>query len=443
MEIELQGTHKKKSTTWSGTWSNGLPNSYSDVFLSTAYNTGVNGSFSCNNLTINTNVTIAADTHIKVLGTLVTQSSSATLNIANKGEFILLHPLVDVSTVKLTANFTPQALLARLDYWFLTSPLSGITINSISPYTSTDRFYDYGDNGTGATGVFINLKVNISKPFTPAKGFLIRAPNNLPSVPGNWNITVNNISGGSLNKGIIIHKPAFYVDSNVGTSGFYIVGNPYLANIDLRKFLELNRTKISSVIWIWFKTNGAPETYVNLNAIESRSEYFSTLIRPFQAFMIKFTDPKAQDNELIFTPEMQIIGANYHHNYFNLSYKQSSINLPVGSCTYNADDFNEEFQSVNSDESLLSYNIDGKAVVICHGNVPYDGQIIALNYKVTANENYTISLTGYAGSFTGFTIMLIDTQLNTSVNLKTEPYTFAGVTADGSTDRFKIRIINI
>ncbi|MFP9114593.1 hypothetical protein ACLI1A_11670 [Flavobacterium sp. RHBU_3] len=447
MQIELQGTRKKKATTWNGSWSNGLPTPYSDVVLASAYNTSVNGSFSCYNLNINANLTIAADTQIKVLGPLVVQGASAVFNVDNRGQFILLNTDVDTSTVKLTANFSPQSLVQRLDYWFLCSPLSGIPIKSISPLTSTYpmRFYEYGygvsSNGEILDGYYIILDPTVST--AAAKGYIIRSPNNFSSTPGYWNITVNNLTAGSLNKGVIFHTPSFLTNSGLGGGGYYIVGNPYLANIDLRKFLEYNSDKIYDTIWIWYKTNNPDtESYAQLNSRDSRSTVFSTSIRPFQAFIVQYKNPGDTDSTLVFTPDMQIIGKNFEHNYFNLDYKQNSVNIPVGCCTYNADTFEQKFTDVDS-VSLFSFIKEGVNKVLYRDVPPYEGQIIDLYYKAIATENYIISLKGYDGSFNNFKILLLDTELNTVTDLKAGAYTFAGTLGQSSSTRFKIKITSL
>lgn len=442
MQTEPQSTRKKKITIWNGSWSNGTPNANANVVLNSVYNTGVNGSFGCNNLEINANLTIAADTQIKVLGPLVKQSVSSTFVVANKGQFILLHPLVDTATVKLTANFTPQTLLGRLDYWYLSSPISDISVAGISPATLTTRIYEYG-YGAGSDGAYYDgySVVDVAARTMAAKGYMIRTPNNFPTTPGNWNITVNNLSGGSINKGVIFNVPTFTTNHTVGPQGFYMIGNPYLANLDLRKFLQYNSKKIKDLIYIWYKTNNSDrESYVQLNSIESRSGAFSTKIRPFQAFIVQFTDAANTGTELIFTPDMQITEKNFDHNYFTLDYKQSSVNIPVGSCTYNADTFEASFYTSSSSSALLAFIKDGVNMVLYRDIAPYDGQIIDLYYSAVATENFTISLPGFDGTFSGFKILLLDTQLNTSTDLKAGPYTFAGVSGESSAGRFKIKI---
>ncbi len=446
MQIEPQSTQKITTTTWNGSWTNGLPNPYSDVVLEAAYNTGINSSFSCNDLIINANLTIEANTHIKVLGSLVSQSSSAVFNIANKGEFILLHPLVDTSTVKLTASFTPQSLLQRLDYWLLSSPISGITVHSISPDTLSNRFYEYGYGVSSTTNELFNgyWNIDITAKTISAKGYLIRTPNNFPGTPSSWNITINNLTEGSINKGIISHTPSFYSTNDLIVNEYYIVGNPYLGSLDLRKFLEYNREKIKDKIFIWYKTNNSDrESYAELNTIESRSNVFSTEIRPFQSFIVEYKNSEDTDKTLVFTPDMQIIGKNFEHNYFNLDYKQSSVNIPVGCCTYNADTFESSFYSNSSTTCLLAFISNELNMILHQGDTPYEGQIIDLYYKAVATENFTISLTGFGGSFNNFKILLIDNELNTVTNLKDSSYTFVGGAEESSTERFKIQITNL
>lgn len=440
MQTQPQSTQKKVTTTWNGSWTNGLPNSYSDVVLEAEYDTGLNGSFSCNNLTINANLTIEADTQIKVIGSLVSQSSSAVFNIANKGEFILLHPTVDTSTVKLTVNFTIPHPLQRYDCWFLSSPISDVAIQNISPDTPlTSRFYEVACRTDRVIDEYWQIDSNRNT--ISGKGYYIRTPHGFSTAPSNWNITINNLAEGNINKGVINHTPSFTSDNDLIAKEYYIVGNPYLGNLDLRKFFERNREKIIDRIHILFsKNNGGPEWYVHLNPIESRSSRFSTEIRPFQAFGVTYKNPEDTDKTLVFTPDMQIIQKNFEHNYFNLEYKQNSANIPVGCCTYNADAFETSFNSYSDEKFLLAFRSNELNMVLHQGEPPYEGQIIDLYYKAKVTKDYTISLNGYGGSFNDFKIVLIDNELNTVTDLKDNSYTFAGVSGESSADRFKIQI---
>lgn len=435
-----QSVVSSTSTSWNGSWTNGIPDPYSDVILNAAYNTASNGSFSCYNLTINAQFTIAENTMVKVLGTSVIQSGSVKFTIANKGQFILLNPGVDVATVKLTANFTTETKLQRLDYWFLTTPISGIPIINISPASLAARYYDYGSDNDGSTGFWpLDALVNLNT--VAVKGLLIRTPNNFSTVPTDWNVSVNNLTAGSINKGIIEHHPIFYYNCKLNVNGYYVVGNPYLGNLDLRKFLLGNQEKIAAITWIWYKTNnGDRESYITINSVESRSITFSTTIRPFQGFLVQFKNVTDPDNKIVFTPDMQIVQKNFDHDYFNLAFKQSSVNIDVGACTYNSNSFQESFINSSSDSSLFAFYNNSKKMVLYKGATPFDGQIIDMYYKTVADENFIISLGGYGGSYNQYDIYLLDTVKDLAIDLKLGAYTFLGIASEESQTRFKIKI---
>jgi len=74
--------------TWNGSWSSGTPTEKNDVVIAADYSTA-NGSFKCNNMTVNTGVTVTIreNEYIEALNT-VTTSGTGKIVVQNTGNFV-------------------------------------------------------------------------------------------------------------------------------------------------------------------------------------------------------------------------------------------------------------------------------------------------------------------------------------------------------------------
>src|SRR5690606_31945187 len=122
---------------------------------------------------------------------------------------------------------------------------NGQSLLQFSPQTVPTRFYDYQTT----TDFFVPISANSQ--FQPAKGYLIRAPNNHPAyndaspVPGtSW---IGEFYG-TPNSGNISYS--------LDTSGdkFNMIGNPYPSALSLEEFLIVN-SNIEGTIYFWRRKN--------------------------------------------------------------------------------------------------------------------------------------------------------------------------------------------
>lgn len=400
------------TTRWTGKWSNGLPAPNTNAYIDTDYTTAT-GSFACRDLILTASavLTIPENTYVKILKD-INQTATSHIIVKAGGELMLLNVDADVTTARLTAEATYKNL-QRLDYAFISSPISGIPVKRLSPGTLDNRFYEYNEETNQFNTVNPTTKSTLS-----GEGFHIRTPANHPDTATNFNISINNFTGGTINKGII-NIPVIY-----GKSGFNLVGNPYHSRLSLRKFYEANKNNLSSTLHIWRKTNGAQgHSYMTYNYYVNNIENSDLNVLPFQAFVIQVN--KNSLSNIVFTPDM-IIPYKKHSItdkiYINLF--QKNINLPIGGISYNIKDHNSSFENKRIEGNTLSIIKDSDMQI--YEDILWDiSNVIKLKLNVNILSEYTLNLKDISGIILSLhDINLYDALMGTTHNLKNSDYTF-------------------
>lgn len=414
------------ATHWNGTsWSNGTPTVVKDAYIDADYST-LNGNFSCRDLIITGTaiLTITADTYVKVLRDII-QDATTKIILKDKGSLMILNKNADTTTAKVRIEKTfPN--MQRLDYEFISSPISGIPIKNISPGTLDNRFYTYDE----ATTSFVSLN-----PYTTlttlGKGYHIRTPSMFPSVPSNFDITIENISGG-LNGGLITLTLSKLL------SGYAITGNPYCGNISSKLFYKLNSNVVEKSLFIWKKTNGAQgSSYIYLNNFTSNLSNTKGIIPLNQGFIVqkKISNPP---NEIIFTPEMMLVTEDFSlpdRLYINI--KQNNIFHPIGGFSYDIKKFPVPFEDIISGGAISIIDNDYK--IICQKESFAITDVIDIRVFFEIASNYTITLREVSGLFENLpNVYLMDETLQVIHDLKFSDYIFSSEAGEYLT-RFKIK----
>ncbi len=421
-----------QDTHWDGSqWDNGTPTTYKDAYIDGNYTT-LTGSFTCRNLFITgtSELTIIADTHVKVLSNLEQEATSQII-VKHKGNLMLLNKSDTVPTARIRIERVIENM-QRLDYSHITSPVSGILLKSISPGTLDNRFYSY-DEGTN-----IYFSINPNTEITSAgKGYLIRTPNNFPSIPTDWNINIDNFSSGILNSGVI-SVPVVY-----SRFGFILIGNPYPTTLSLRKFYEVNKKVINPIFYVWGnRTNGSQGLPLkNYNLITNNYSDDNLIIYPFQAFFIQKLNSSL--NEVIFTPEMIIPHTDYSiPDRFHINLFQQNINFPIGAFCYDSKQYNNNFInqiSFEGDDNSISIIKNDDSWLVYQEDSYSDNSFFDLKLFLTVADTYTLTLKDVSGLFGDLpSIFVVDNLENVTHNLKSSHYTFFSE-AGTFTDRFTIQ----
>ncbi len=101
----------KSSSTWTDSWSNGIPTINTNVILAGNYDTATNPNITACSLTINTGVSLTiTDGKFVAIQTNLTVNRGATLNITNQGSLIMINDsgmVANNGTIKVKKTRTP------------------------------------------------------------------------------------------------------------------------------------------------------------------------------------------------------------------------------------------------------------------------------------------------------------------------------------------------
>lgn len=415
------------ATHWNGSaWSNGKPDSSKDAFIDASYTTE-NGNFSCRDLVITSTaiLTIITDSYVKVLRNL-NQSPTSQIVVKSDGDLMFLHKDAETETarVQVEATFKNHQ---RLDYEFISSPISGIPIKNISPGTLDNRFYTY-DEGTNSYSI-INPNASMT---VAGGGYMIRIPTNFPTTISDWTITVNNYFNGSMGKGIILKS----ITKNL--YGINIIGNPYTSKINLRKFHNTNKEIILSSLFFWNKSNGAQGiSYSTSNLTTDNLNKDNKDIKSFKGCLITKKN-NTPPNEVVFTTDMMIPSKDFSipdRIYINI--KQDGVNFPIGGFCYDVRKFPSPFEDVINTGSI-TVNDNGYKI-ICRKESFNLTDIINIRIFFEIAATYTISIKDTLGLFEELQhVYLVDQLSGITHDLKSIGYIFTSAAGE-FLDRFKIK----
>lgn len=422
------------TTTWvsttdypNGTWTNGKPVYGSNAIISHNFtsdfgNTTDNTITACA-LTVNNGAIVKIEDgfNVKLNGAIKVNSGTFTLNnnaslIQNSTEF----PNVGAITVKRNTN-----ALMRLDYTMWSSPVENQPLFSFSPSTLHNRFYTYNPNNN----FYETVPFSENTIFADANGYLIRMPNNHPTVPTIWEGQFFGVP----------HNGRF--ELNVTDDTYNAIGNPYPSPIDADLFISENN--LTEAIYFWRKTNNsANPSYATYTFAGGAGTAPNTgggsdlipngFIQIGQGFIAKATS-----NKLTFTNAMRI--ADNQNQFFRTMQERSRIWLNLT----NTDGFfsqtmiaympnaTNEFDAA-IDGHFLKYeptklsSLIGNEEFVIQGRATFEiSDIVPLGFRSEIAGNYTIAIDSSDGLFSnGQTIYLKDNLLNIEHNLTNAAYTF-------------------
>ena len=241
---------------WTGTaWVNNatslpasVPSSADGVIIDVAYNT-TSGSFSCNVLTLNADITIRDGAHVDCVNGV---TGSGKVILESEGSFVQRNNTATAPTIELRKR---TRLMRRFDYIYWGTPLAGNFFSQIataransastfSPLSAFDLNFRYVSGPVTPNGWQTLTNT------TSGVGFITRVRQQIPFTAAAATDFINLTFSGTTNNGTI-NVPISRLDSApTGALSHNLLGNPYPSAIDADKFLTLN-TNVDGVIYIW------------------------------------------------------------------------------------------------------------------------------------------------------------------------------------------------
>jgi len=460
-----------KGTTWNGTaWSNGVPD-----ITTTAYFTGnysVDADITACRIEVSNNaaVNIPADNLVTVEHNIKVISGAFTLQ--NNAHLIQQTDEANAGNITVKRK---GSVLYRLDYTLWSSPVTGQPLNTFSPFTSQDRFYQYGnyDGNGNYLEQFINV-VNIgslSQPFPVGKSFLIRMPNSINgSIYGGYYAgTQSHVFEGSFtcvpNNGPITYPLQ-------GDLHYTAIGNPYPSPINVQDFFDANEDALAptTALYFWRKKNNylassyavlTRDAYVynkaeggnpNEDAFGGKiwDDFFNNdvapenwVINPGQGFIVQSANVA---NPVVNFNNSMRRGVIYNNQFFkNMNTANntdrsrvwldlegtsgfSQVALVYSSTATLGIDHGRDGVVFAKNDPLVFYSIQNSNEFTIQARPAFtSSDVVAMGYKANAAGTYTVSISRKDGVFNEQEIFLIDKVLGTTHSLTASDYTFTTV----------------
>ncbi len=451
--IVWSANKERSMIAWNGaSWSNGSgPTTTDEVVIIGNYNTA-SGSLTVGNLNINFNaeIVVEAGNFLQVNGDLINNGGNVT--IASGGS------LVTKGTVS-GSNFTIERTTTFDEntgrYSTIGSPISNAGFDilgssaTIYGYDETEPFNVSGDEGASRFKTPTQLGITEMQ---VGKGYF-------SAFTGDANGAVSFSGTPSFGTQSITLTFTDHPADEDAHQGFNLVANPYPSALSFSSFITHNLSDIEGAIYIWDdfyseSARGMGSDYIIINAIgnvDSRQMGLTDWddhIRSMQGFFVQAKS--TGDLQLEFTDDMKVTSNNSDQGYYRTndisSFKLSLTGLDIYSetligmkedATVNHDQYDARFIA----ESATSiYTINSQEKYAIQG-IPVSNEAkIDIGINNLGINDYQITLTEEE-NLEGYSIFLIDKELNNSVNLSTD-YAYNFTSLNNTENRFSVEIIH-
>lgn len=441
-------------------WTHDIPSTinHRKAKISADYNTGISGSFdacSCE-VTNGKTLTIAADTHIRVLREI---NNQGVVILENDGNLLQTEDtaVVNVGNIEFRKIFNfddSDSNNLRRQYNFVISPVEGQNLKGIFPNNANPTVIEYRESN--------NFFYNHNGSYTKGKGLAVREPSQT-AAPGS-SVTAS-FTGIPANG--IINYPLNYSGPGLG---YNLTGNPYPSSIDIEAFYADNSSLIESTFYFWdnrgntqYTQQGSSYSGVNYaiynvlsqtgnpkgkpaeqaSGPERRPTQFvksgtAFIVQAKSAGLIQFKNAyRSADNS---GPAFFGKNANLKDRYWlrlqtpgGLEFSNAVVYFENGSNEFGL----EDSKAMGGSDEI--FTLAGPHQLAINGRSTFDvSDIISLGVRHYHSGTYSIGIKTAEGIFENMQeVYLKDKYLNTLQNLSESDYEYESVAGE-FTDRFEI-----
>gem|GEM_PF-805336 len=458
------------STTWNGAaWSNGVPNS--SMAASFTGNYSSNGDLTACKLDVSNNAAVTVnDGHdFTILGP-VTVATGSTLTLENNSN-LLQNTGTTVNANSGNIVVKRNAKMWRQDYVYWGSPVTGQNVRDFSPMTLENRFYGLDEPTSSFKALFgtasaTNYGYNpLTYNFIPAKGYMIRAPNDFLNpnyAQPQLQQTFNGEFTGVANDGTY----TIPVTRSAGQSGYNLISNPYPSTVNAYDFLTTNpgtlyfwthnnQTSSSGSNYATFTTlGGTPAATGGPTPNGTIQVGQGFLFVPSNAGTATFTNAmRSGNNQNQFfrssansnATSTEPGGFEIHRIWLNMSTGNQFLNqILIGymtGATTTGLDYGIDGTQMNTGTSRMYSLIDDNTEYAIQGRaIPFvENDVVTMGYIASAQGSYTVSIDHVDGLFLGDQdIFVHDKVANVYHNLKESAYEF---TSDAGTINDRLELV--
>lgn len=430
--------------TYNGSFS--APPTLADVV--TINSSGSTGSFSCNSLVLNADITLADGQYIEVVNGI---TGTGKIIMSSQASLVQRANTTTSPTIELTKKTRD---MHQYDYIYWGAPVVGNVFSQLasakastaSQANAFDLKYKYVSGFGGGWQTLTTTETGI--------GFITRVKSQAPFATGVTDFINLQFSGIANNGDITVPITNNSSNLNGGTS-HNLLANPYPSALDADKFLQGN-TNIDGVIYIWKQQTASAGSVTLYNQADyiaytragftspsSIPDTFLGKIASGQGFLVKALVPAPAT--VTFTNCMRLTDSNTDFNKFSETtpvmdrYKVNMVGdngvfsqivvsyLPQ--CTLGYDRMYDAGRNSVSTAQLYSImENDGRKLAINARPSFADTDVVPLGVSKTGtvSENFTLSIQEKEGVFAVNTpIYVHDLLLNTYNDLTISDYTFS------------------
>lgn len=448
------------STIWSGSWSNGLPNSNTAVIVDADYNTITSGNIDACTVTVNAGktLTVGSNQYVNIQNELI---NNGIVNI-NDGSLVQVNNVSNTGSVNYNRNVNS---LRGYDYVYWSSPVSNQTLASLYTIPTMGFSYQWNPTFNNTNGTQGNW-VAPTTTMTPAKGYIIRASSsygwlgnltaNYTGVPNNGDISI------PIERGSLLGQ----------NDNWNLVGNPYPSSINIVDFLTTN-TSIDGYVSLWLHSNepvsstspfyqnfqynysndylivngtGASNTSTTPYYISSGQGFFVSMLESSSDYStltstLNFTNSlrnKTYDNSIFYRQSVEEQGKIW----IDLLDQSNNATRTLIGYVESATNQRDRLYDALTTESKIYSLIDNQKFIIQGRSLPFDqNDQVSLGIKISTSGNYKIAVADIIGILSSQDVYLQDTYLNVIHDLRQSPYIFNSSTGTFN-DRFILRYTN-
>jgi hypothetical protein len=456
-----------QSITFDGTIWSSTPTDNDTVTIT---GEGAPGSFICNSLILNADITLTGTQSIEVVNGV---TGTRKIIMSSQSSFVQRNPTAAAPAIELTKTTRE---IKRFDYVYWGSPVSGNVFSQLNNAQVTgyatgafDSKYRYVSGDVSASGGWQTLTATEN-----GKGFIMRVKEQAPFTTSNARASIDLKFTGTANNGTLT-VPVTQVG---GTSprNNNLLANPYPSAIDADKFLTQNQGVIDGVIYLWKAntSNSGSEAYnvadyVAYTKAGSNATIYSGVpttgfdgkIASGQGFKVR----ALSNSNVQFNNCMRVATAGSNSQFFRTTNAYAGINDTTKDrfnlSLQTSDGIASQFLVAYLPETTLGYdhmydaellstsatrmysildNTTQKLAINARPSFLNTDQVIVGYTKADATPvQMSINLAQTEGVFANnqTPIYLHDTQLNTYHNFANGAYTFS-TTAQEDNNRFKI-----
>ena len=240
---------KSPSTTYNGTWSNGVPDATKKITFTNNFTLSSDITACSVEIQNNAQIVIPTGKNFTINGEL--ELTSGTMTVESDANLVQINN--DAQNI---GNITVKrkAKMKRLDYTYWSSSVSGQNLKNFSSSTLDSRFYVYNESNDYFDGVFsyssypgftvanaFPLKNKTTYNFETGKGYAIRAPNNYSTSEQTVDWTFTGVPNNG-SQPIAVKK---------SINGYNLVGNPYPSSIRFSSLKALNGSLLNYPVYFW------------------------------------------------------------------------------------------------------------------------------------------------------------------------------------------------